>query len=457
VENIYHDGGRPNVGTAYQTGEIYEGTLPFGADAAIPLRKSKELPLRANFAWTLAGNTIYAACQWGVLVTIAKLGTPAILGQFALGLALAAPVFMLTSLQLRAVLVTDSRDQYRLGHYIAPRLLGSAAGLMVIAVFVLASRLHRGTAVVVLLVALAKAVDTLSDLIYGFWQKHERFDKIAVALIGRGVGSVATMACMLYFTRSMALAAAAMAFYWLLWLVTYERKGAKDVLASVSPREFLRAEWDMLKCGRLVVLSLPLGVVMLLLSLNANIPRYFVEHYCGESALGYFAAMAYTFVAGNTVMAAMGQSAMPRLARYFDSNRPAFARLLMKMVLLGAAVGILGIALGFVFGSVFLRLAYRSDYAQYSTVFTCLMVAAAFAYVGSMLGYGMTAAKLFRPQVPLFLAATASTALACWLLIPRLGLLGTAYAVLIGSVFSCVGSAYLVLIALRFEPQRCDV
>ena len=42
------------------------------------------------------------------------------------------------------------------------------------------------------------------------------------------------------------------------------------------------------------------------MSLNANMPRYFIEHYMVEGALGYFAAMAYIFVAGNTVMAALG-------------------------------------------------------------------------------------------------------------------------------------------------------
>ena len=183
VENLDDDEGRLHIGTAYQTGGVYQAAPRLAGEAAMSLRKVNELPLRENFAWTLAGNAIYAACQWGILVTIAKFGTPAMLGQFALGLALAAPVFMLTSLQLRAVLVTDSRDQYRLGHYLAPRLLGTAVGLLVIAVFLLASRFHGSTAIVVLLVALAKAVDTLSDLIYGFWQKHERFDKIAIALI----------------------------------------------------------------------------------------------------------------------------------------------------------------------------------------------------------------------------------------------------------------------------------
>jgi O-antigen/teichoic acid export membrane protein len=440
----------PHLLCLSQPTQTLESVATFGAP---PSQTLERIPLRENFAWTLAGNAIYAACQWGILVAIVKLGTPTMVGQFALGLAVAAPVFMLTNLQLRVVIATDASDQYRLGHYLAPRLLGTALGLIVITSFVFVSHLRRDTAVVVLLIGIAKAVETLSDIIYGFWQKHECFDKIAIALAGRGIGSVAIMAGVLYFTRSIIFAAAVTALYWFAWLATYERIGTKNVLASVSPGEVLRAEWNMSKCRQLVVLSLPLGIVMLLLTLNSNIPRYFVEHYCGESALGYFAAIAYLFTAGNTVMAAMGQSALPRLARYFDSDRSAYARLLTNMLLLGTAVGISAIGLALFFGPAFLRLVYRADYAQYATVFTWLMVAAAFSYVGSMLGYGMTAAQVFRSQVPLFLAAAAVTVLTCWFLIPRLGLMGSAYAVVIGSVFSCVGSAYLVFISFRAQPH----
>src|SRR5258708_34850765 len=88
--------------------------LGSAAAAATPsLEKTKRVSLRRNFAWTLAGDVIYAACQWGMLVSIAKLRTPAMLGQFALGLAVAPPVVILTRLQLRALLATDAGNDSR--------------------------------------------------------------------------------------------------------------------------------------------------------------------------------------------------------------------------------------------------------------------------------------------------------------------------------------------------------
>ena len=67
------------------------------------MKKYKPLTLRRNFSWTFVSNVVYAGCQWGILMVLAKLGSPENIGQFTLGLAQTAPVFMLTNLQLHEI------------------------------------------------------------------------------------------------------------------------------------------------------------------------------------------------------------------------------------------------------------------------------------------------------------------------------------------------------------------
>ena len=78
--------------------------------------------LRSNVAWALAGNVGYAACQWAVLVVVARLGSAADVGRLALGLALSAPVMILANLQLRAVQATDALHEHPFGIYLGLRL-----------------------------------------------------------------------------------------------------------------------------------------------------------------------------------------------------------------------------------------------------------------------------------------------------------------------------------------------
>jgi hypothetical protein len=94
----------------------------------------------------------------------------------------------------------------------------------------------------------------------------------------------------------------------------------------------------------LTLLALPVGIVMAPVSFNTNIPRYFIKHHLGTWDLGIFAAVGYPLAAGTTVVNALGQSAAPRLARYYaDGDYRAFSSLIGKLrvpVQIGACVAL---------------------------------------------------------------------------------------------------------------------
>ena len=151
--------------------------------AETPLRAEGQarlpaLSLKQNFSWTFVGNGVYQACQWGMLVVLAKLTSPEAVGQFALGLAVCAPVVMLTNLQLRAVQATDARGEYEFADYLGLRLLMTGLALAVIAGVALVAY-SSVTTLVILAVGLAKSFEALSDVLYGLLQQRERMDRIA--------------------------------------------------------------------------------------------------------------------------------------------------------------------------------------------------------------------------------------------------------------------------------------
>lgn len=403
------------------------------------------LSLRRNFSWTFAGNLVYAASQWGILVVIARLGTPEMVGQFALALAVTAPVVMFANLQLRAVQATDARRAYDFSDYLGLRLLTTAAALALIALIALLSGYRAETALVILFVGLAKGCEALSDVIFGLLQQRERMDRIAKSLMIEGPATLVVMAAVLALTHSVAAAAAAMALVWLLQLVLYDARSAARLLRARP-----RPRWHGPTLRRLAWLALPLGVTMLLISLNANIPRYVMERAWGEAELGIFAALAYLIVAGNTVVGALGQAASPRLAAHYAGGRArAFRGLLLKLVGMGALLGAAGVTVALLLGEPLLALIYGPAYAAHADVFVLVMLAGGIGYVSSFLGYGMTAARFFRAQAPLFAAVVAVTTLAALALIPPLGMRGAALALIASFSVQLSGSLALNLYALR--------
>ncbi|MGH6919663.1 MAG: lipopolysaccharide biosynthesis protein, partial [Geminicoccaceae bacterium] len=124
-----------------------------------------------------AGQIVYVLCQWGILIIVARSGGPETVGRFALALAITAPVMLLSNLALRAALVTDVRGEHPLGRYLALRLASAAIGLAV--VVGLALGFEGEVALLIVVVGLAKSSESLSDVLYGIAQRHERFDLIA--------------------------------------------------------------------------------------------------------------------------------------------------------------------------------------------------------------------------------------------------------------------------------------
>jgi O-antigen/teichoic acid export membrane protein len=396
------------------------------AEATLHAARAGPTPLRTNVAWTAAGNAVYAGCQWGVLVAVARLSSPEVVGTLALGYALTAPLFLLAGLQLRSAQATDAGGRFRFEDYAAVKAAGMAVALIVTGAIALVSGYAPRVKLVILVIAVSKAIEGMSELYYGALQRDERMRPIAVSLMLRGVLSIATVAAVLWAGGPLVAAVAAMALSWAIVLIAHDRRSVRRAGTTAPPRG---ARVDLAVARGIALRSLPLGLVMMLISLRVNLPRYVIERRFGAVELGIFAALSSLLVAGNVVVAALGQSATPRLARYhLEGAVGSFRRLLSRLVGLATALGAAGLAVSVVAGGPLLRIVFGPRYADRADVLAWLMAAGLVGYVASILGYALTAAQRFGIQLPLFSATTLLCAAGCAWLVPAHGLVGAAYA-----------------------------
>lgn len=422
------------------------------------MQQLKPLTMGRNFSWTFVGNIVYAASQWGMLVVLAKIGSPEMVGQFTLGLAVTAPVLMLTNLQLRSLQVTDAKHEYLFSDYLDLRLIATGLALVVITGITISAGYSWQTSSVILVVGLAKAVESVSDVFYGLLQQHERMDRIAVSMMIKGTLSLLLLCIGVYLSGGVLGGVVGLVVAWTLVLVGYDiRSGALILNTPKALENDVSRSRKLAKLAKLVWLALPLGFVMMLISLNTNIPNYFIKHYLGERELGVFAAIAYLMVAGTIVVNALGEAGSSRLAKYYAAgNKNGFRTLLLKFVGIGMLLGGVGILVAVVAGRQILTLIYQPEYAEYADLFVWLMVAAAINYMSSFLGQAMTAARYFRVQLPLFALVTSISAIACFWLLPTKGLQGAAMALIIAAIVRVSMSWGVIFHALHKIPKYLD-
>ncbi len=371
----------------------------------------------------MSGNVLYACCQWGILLLLARWETTRAVGEFSLALAIATPVMLFGGLQLRGIQATDALDTFGFRDYLALRLAALSLSLFGILIGTYGAGYPTHTTLVILAVGVAKAIEAISDIYFGLLQKHERLDYVSRSLAAKGCLSLVAVSGVLALGGGVLAASLALAVAWGVVLMRVDMRAPQRVAAAIA------GEIDLRSVGRLLRLALPLGLVSALLAVQANAPRYFVEKHRGTAELGVFAVVSSLVATGSIFVTALCQSASPGLARCFAAaDLVAFRRSLLRYAAAGLAVGVLGVLGSLAFGKLALRLLFGLAYAQYGDLLIWVMCAAVFGYPASVFGYGMTAARRFGAQLPLVAATTTTALVASHWLVPRYGLKGAAWA-----------------------------
>jgi O-antigen/teichoic acid export membrane protein len=405
--------------------------------------------LGENFTWILVGNVVYSGGQWATLVLLAKLTRPELVGQYALGLAIVLPVLMFTSLQLRSVVITDVKQQIHFGYYVGFRLLSTALALLIILTLALTLGYRWQLKAVILMVGVGQAIEVISDIYYARLQLKERLDRVSKSMITRTTLSALGLTIGVYFGHSLlwgitgiVLARAIVLSGYDICARTHDLCGQSE---GSSREDVLKPRWNLKVQRELLLLGLPLGIITVLVSLSSSIPRYFIERALGERALGIFSATAFMFAAGNMAIVSLGQCAFTRLASsYASANLVEFRSVLARLLAVGAIFGVCGIVVAKVAGRGILTTLFRPEYAEHTDLLLTFMVAAAIQYLAALMASAATAARFFKPQIPLLGAVVVTTGLASYWLIPAYSLLGAGFAIVVASIILLIGEIILL-------------
>lgn len=406
--------------------------------------------LRVSFIWALAGNVVTALAQWAVVILLARLAGVDDVGRYALALGITSPLLNFTNLHLRAIQATQTGSEFQFGHYVALRLATSIVFLAAIASLFLAAPLPPQTAWVLAAVAFARLPEGASDLVYGHLQHQERMDRIAQSQIVRAVSTLVAL------TYGMASGGSPLSAILLSGLAGWTCVLLFDlpVAAAVCGSATLRPVFDVRVVRCLAWLALPLGFTQILNSTLANLPRYLLEHWHGDHAVGLFSAQVYVVAAANLLVVALGQTLIPQAARAFESDLPRYFQLASHLVLLAALLAAGGLAFATAVGPAAMTRIYGPAYGANPKAIQLLMVAGGLSYLSAAMGCCLTAARQFKPQMRILAIANAFTLICGLFLVPAAAIEGAAIAHALGYAAQCAASIYYLRNAIAVRRRQ---
>lgn len=399
--------------------------------------------LRAGAITILLGNGVFNAARLAAYAILAKTTSKQIVGQFETGTAIAAPIVLLLSLELRSAYVADPQDRTPFGAYRVLRFIGLGLALLICFGIVAARSAEESAAMIAILAGavLVKVAFHSAEIYWGVFQKRERLDLLARSNAIRGgimlVAFAAILVPLVWIETAPAeitterrqwFAAAAIWTAAMAWLAA---GWFGDRVRAISIGK-LDLCWTKAQAAALALRAMPLGIVALLISLCENAPRLFIRTQSeGLEALGQYGALAQIPMIASFIIVQVGVAASNRLARQYDGARRAFAVLTGKLTLFAVVLAVAVYATAWLFGDWLVRTVYTEQYAGHFDAFMTLVAAQCVILLASIFGYITTQMRLFWIQVPIHVAVLTGTLIAAAILVPDDPVNGGATAMLV--------------------------
>lgn len=394
--------------------------------------------------WLLGGNLIFSLSQWLIMIMIARLASKENLGQYALALAIVLPIYALTNLQLRPLFILDDNGnrKYNYSNFYYLRLLSSFIGILICIIF---GFYYNEILLILLIVAGIKFLESLSDIIYAFYNSKDKTYLISKSLLLKGMGGV--LACFLgltYFNFNWAIFFILLN-YFLIWYFLDNKFILKTKEISQKKLNF-----------KILNQAIPMGVTLGLVTLQSSIPRIFLNNYESTELVGILSVLSYFVVIGSIFINSICQYLSPKIVKFWINDIKGFIKNYIFMQVISLLFGFFVLFFCYFFGNIILNLVYGEKFIEYEKELNLIMFSGVFLYLSTVNGFTLTSIGYIGKQVYIFSFIVLITLLSSYLLIPRLGIDGAIYSMVIAYFTQFIVTSIVIIYKLRCKTNSLE-
>lgn len=387
----------------------------------------------------LCGSVFYNFSQFVLIFILSKIGTLEMIGQLGTALAISAPVSMFFSFRLYFIQIADAENKYKFMDYFVIRIIMCFFIFTVVAAILFWCNYEKQMFFIIMAVTVSKIFENISEIYYGYAQKHHLISFIAKSRFLKGLLTPIIFGCTLWITNSMIAACLSMAFSWFLILLMYDEKIYTRSIIKDIKRFFTLFNHRKKKIYSLLKVAFPLGIMSLLVSLSTNIPRYFIEFYQGVETLGVYTVISYIAISSFLVMGPLFHSYVPILAGHYSRrNNDEFKKLFFSLLFFAVFTASALISFVFLFGEKLLLLFFGYSIAINYLAFMFIIIAAGLNIIALCLLYTLTSLSSFSVQPILYFFDVVIMSICCFYFVPWFGLIGASYASCIVALFHII-------------------
>ena len=266
----------------------------------------------------------------------------------------------------RTYQVSDIKHEFSNRSYLVVRLVLSIFMLLGAIFFSLVSHYDATKSAIIIILVLFKAIESISDAIYGILQIHSRLFIAGKSLLYKSSVGFMLFIIIDILTKSIFLSCAAIMIVNILFFVFYD-------IYNVNKFESIKIKSDQLSnfaSSAIVIMKrcLPVSAVIFLAMFSLNIPRYFIDMYHSEQ-IGYFGILAMPITLITLIMSFILQPNIISLSKHYNEKKYSIFQITVNKLVFGTiAIGIFIFLVAFIIGTPVLELVFGISFDGYKAV-----------------------------------------------------------------------------------------
>jgi len=390
--------------------------------------------LRKDYFWNTLGTSAVAFISLLLLIAVTRINGIDAAGLFSFCFSFAILFFMIGLYGGRIYQVSDVHVEFESRTYIFLKFITSAAMLITAVVFILFNDYDRDRVILLLSLVIYKILDAIADPLYGVMQRQGRLYYAGISMTLKAVIGFVAFLIVNLATHDMILSSFCLLGANAVFIAVY------DIPHTIRLEKIGRFSKSGLKPAFVLLrVSVYIFAFALFANLLVNIPRYFVDIYHTEEALGWFGIVIMLATMLNLFVTFVIQPKIVSLSEcYADTEYASFNRTVTKLILLSLGFGAAAIVVTWLVGVPVLSFIYDKDLSPFRVALTLVVVAGTINTMTMIYSNILSVMRRFKIQMINFLIATASIFVTSAVFIKTGSVDGAVIAFLIANVIQAV-------------------
>lgn len=386
-----------------------------------------------DFVWNAVGLTLNAFNSLFFLIVVRYINGMDEAGIFTYAFSLCCLFYVFACFFNRTFQIINESDKYSFSDFLSARLIFSGGTLILILVFAIINGFSLLKIMTIVLLMVFRAIEAISECIYGEMQKEDKLYKTGVSLTLKAISGLALFALIDYFTKDMLLGVVGIILANVLIFIFYDGVNFR----KIAKEKFVFSTKNV---GQILKISMPVMIFTALGAYLANCPKYFMTYFESNEMQTIFGILV---MPASVLSLASSYLINPFVAKLDalkkEKELGEFKKTTISIVSIMAGIGALAVGVCYVIGIPVLNFIYNLELGEYKSLLILAVIAAVFYAISGIISNFLTILDENKKQTVIYAITSVIATVLTFLFTMSSGMSGAVWAYLAGGVVLMFG------------------